>query len=108
MSQNHLKNQFLDKRKKEDMEFCWRELEMNDSVFEKCWRVGKIDESKPGFCRPLIVQMTDIDAVNEWTREKGLQLDSGYWVDKDLCMADRRANFLARQERRKRLKNQSQ
>ena len=96
-------------KKKEDREFCCRELEMNDSVFEKCWRAGKIDESKPGFCRPLIVQMTDIDAVNEWTRDgKGLQLDSGYWVNKDLCMADRRANFLARQERRKRLKNQSQ
>ena len=96
-------------KKKEDMEFCQRELEMNDSIFEKCWRAGKIDESKPGFCCPLIVQMTDIDAVNEWTRDgKGLQLDSGYWVNKDLCMADRRANFLARQERRKRLKNQSQ
>ena len=82
---------------------------MNDSVFEKCWHAGKIDESKPGFCRPLIAQMTDIDAVNEWTRDgKGLQLDSGYWVNKDLCMADRCANFLARQERWKRLKNQSQ
>ena len=82
---------------------------MNDSVFEKCWHAGKIDESKSGFCRPLIVQMTDIAAVNEWTRDgKGLQLDNGYWINKDLCMADRCANFLARQERRKRLKNQSQ
>ena len=108
MSQNHLKNQVLDKREKK----IWNSAKENlkwMSVFENCWRAGKIDESKPGFCRPLIVQMTDIDAVNEWTRDgKGLQLDSGYWVNKDLCMADRRANFLARQERRKRLKNQSQ
>ena len=89
-------------KKKEDIEFCQRELEMNDSVFEKCWCAGKIDESKPGFCHPLIVQMTDIDTVNEWTRDgKGLQLDSGYWVNKDLCMAmaNRHANFLACQER---------
>ena len=53
--------------------------------------------------------MTDTDAVNEWTRDgKGLQLDNGYWVNKDLCMANRYANFLAYQERWKRLKNQSQ
>ena len=94
-------------KKKEDMEFCQRELEMNDSVFEKCWHAGKIDESKPGFCHPLIVQMTD--AVNEWTRDgKGLQLDSRYWVNKDLCKANMCSNFLAHQERWKRLKNQSQ
>ena len=67
-------------KRKEDMEFCQRELEMDDSVFENCWQAGKIDESKP-----LIVQMIDIDAVNEWTRDgKGLQLDNGYWVNKDL------------------------
>ena len=96
-------------KKKEDMEFCWRELEMNDSVIEKYWHAGKIDESKPGFYHPLIVQMTDIDAVNEWTRDgKGFQLDSGYWVNKDLCMANRHAHFLAHQERQKKLKNQSQ
>ena len=96
-------------KRKEDMEFCQRELEMDNSVFENCWQAGKIDESKPGFCHPLIVQMTEIDAVNEWTRDgKGLQLDSGYWVNKDLYMANRRANFLAHQERWKRLKNQSQ
>ena len=40
-------------KKKEDMEFCRRELEMNDSVFEKCWRAGKIDESKPFILSPI-------------------------------------------------------
>ena len=40
--------------------------------------------------------------VNQWTRNgKGLQTESGHWINNDLCSADRRANFLTREERRK-------
>ena len=76
--------------------------------FEQCWRAGKIDEAKPDNCRPLVIKMTDKDTVKEWTRYgKGLLLESRHWVNKDLCAADRRANFLARQERRKRIKDKN-
>ena len=95
-----------EQKKKEDSDFCKNELGMESSDFESCWRAGKIDESKPDYCRPLVIQMIDAETVTEWTRDgKGLQTDSGHWINKDLCSADRRANFLARQERRKRLKD---
>ena len=35
-------------------------------------------------------------------RGKGYLTDSGYWVNRDLCEADRKANFLVRSEWRKR------
>ena len=90
-------------KKEKDTEFCCDVLGLSSEEFQVCWRAGKIDDSKPGYCRPLIIKMVDDNAVEEWTRDgKGLQLDSGYWVNKDLCSADRRAYFLARQERRKR------
>ena len=38
---------------------------------------------------------------------KGLQTESGHWINNDLCSADRRANFLACEEKRKRLKDRS-
>ena len=98
-----------EQKKKEDSEFCENVLEMPSEEFELCWRAGKIDESKPGYCRPLIIKMTSAEAVEEWTRDgKGLQTDGGHWVNKDLCSADRRANFLARQERKKRIASRNE
>ena len=95
-----------EQKRKEDMEFCKNVLKMESADFETCWRAGKIDESKPDYCRPLIIQMTDSERISDWTREgKGLETESGYWVNKDLCSADRRSNFLSRQERRKRMKS---
>ena len=95
-----------EEKKEEDTKFCNEVLDMSSEDFELCWRAGKIDESKPGYCRPLIIKMVDDKAVEEWTRDgKGLKLDSGHWVNKDMCSADRRAYFLARQERRKRIAN---
>ena len=95
-----------EQKRKEDMEFCKNVLKMERADFETCWRAGKIDESKPDYCRPLIIQMTDSERISDWTREgKGLETESGYWVNKDLCSADRRSNFLSRQERRKRMKS---
>ena len=95
-----------EQKKKEDNDFCKDVLEIPNEDFESSWRAGKIDETKPGYCRPLIIKMADAKVVEEWTRDgKGLQTNSGHWINKDLCSADRRANFLARQERKKRMAN---
>ena len=38
--------------------------------------------------------MIDDGAVGEWTRNgKGLKTYIGHWINKDLCAADRGANF---------------
>ena len=95
-------------KNKIDTDFCRQKLGMKSDDFDTCFRAGKVDPNKKDYCRPLIIQMADIAAVNEWTRDgKGLQTESGRWINNDLCAADRRSNFLAREERRKRLKNRS-
>ena len=69
---------------------------MDSENFDKCWRAGKVDASRKDYCWPLIIQMADNATVNEWTRNgKGLQTESGNWINSNLCSADRRANFLA-------------
>ena len=81
---------------------------MKSDDFDTCFRAGKLDPNEKDYCRPLIIQMADVAATNEWTRDgKGLKIESGHWINNDLCAADRRSNFLAREERRKRLKNRS-
>ena len=95
-------------KNKLDTDFCRVKLGMDSEDFDKCWRAGKVDSSRKDYCRPLIIQMADMATVNEWTRNgKGLQTESGHWINNGLCSADRRANFLAREERRKRLKDRS-
>ena len=98
-----------EQKKKEDTDFCINVLGMDNEDFQSCWRAGKVDESKPNYCRPLVVQMVDEGTVDEWTNNgKGFKTDSGYWINNDLCSADRRANFIARQERRKRMKSKNE
>ena len=94
-------------KNKIDTDFCRQKLGMKSDDFDTCFRAGKVDPNKKDYCRLLIMKMADI-AVNEWTRDgKGLQTESGHWINNDLCVPDRRSNFLAREERRKRLKNRS-
>ena len=98
-----------EQKKKEDTDFCINVLGMDNEDFQSCWRAGKVDESKPNYCQPLVVQMVDEGTVDEWTNNgKGFKTDSGYWINNDLCSADRRANFIARQERRKRIKSKNE
>ena len=67
---------------------------------------GKIDENKPGYRRLLTIQLTDIDEpICDGT---GLQVESSYWVNKDLCTTDKRSNFLVRNVRYKWLKSKTQ
>ncbi|KAL5260243.1 hypothetical protein ACHWQZ_G010385 [Mnemiopsis leidyi] len=102
------KESSTEEKKKEDMQFCSRVLEIPLTDIEVCWRAGKVDESKPEYCRPLIIKLKDEELVKEWTKDgKGHKTVSGYWINKDLCAADRKANFLSREERRKRVQKKN-
>ena len=97
-----------DQKNKLDTNFCRVKLGMDSEDFDKCWRAGKVDFSRKDYCQPLIIQMADMATVNEWMRNgKGLQTKREHWINNDLCSADRRANFLTHEERRKRLKDRS-
>lgn len=68
-----------------------------------------MDSSNPNFCRPLIIQMTDEKAVSYWTEQgrghkTDYKLECGdfIYINPDLCNADRKARFLARQEGKRR------
>ncbi|KAL5254761.1 hypothetical protein ACHWQZ_G014260 [Mnemiopsis leidyi] len=102
------KESSTEEKRKEDMQFCSRVLEIPLTDIEECWRAGKVDESKPEYCRPLIIKLKDEELVKEWTKDgKGHKTVSGYWINKDLCAADRKANFLSREERRKRVQKKN-
>ena len=95
-------------KKREDKEFCTNVLEIPLEDIEACWRAGKIDQSKPDYCRPLVIKMKNEQLANEWTKNgKGHKTANGHWINKDLCAADRKANFLSREERRKRIQKKS-
>ena len=93
-----------EQKKKEDKDFCSKVLGIPLKDVETCWRAGKIDNSKPDYLRPLVIKLKSEGLVEEWTKEgKGYKTESGFWINKDLCAADRKANFLAREQRRTRL-----
>ena len=95
-------------KKKEDKDFCKNVLEIPLEDIEACWRAGKIDQSNPDYCRPLVIKMKNERLANEWTKDgKGHKTANGHWINKDLCAADRKANFLSREERRKRTQKKS-
>ena len=96
-------------RNGDDYRFCVEELGIERKDIDSCFRAG-IKNSDPNYCRPLIVKMVDQAAADYWTNygrgwKTNHQLDSGKFVylNPDLCKADRNANFLAREERRKRM-----
>ena len=93
-----------DQKKAKDNDFCTTVLKIPSTDIEACWRAGKLDESKPDFSRPLVIKLKNETLVRDWTKDgKGHKTESGHWINKDLCAADRKANFLAREERRKRM-----
>lgn len=92
-------------RRDDDSNFCYEELGMNKDSVKRCYRTGKLDASKPGYCRPLVIELKTKGDVDYWTNDgKGFKTESGFWVNQDLCEADRKANFLMRQQRRERMK----
>ena len=102
------KESSTEEKKKEDEEFCSGVLEISLDNIEVCWRAGKIDQSKSDYCRPLVIKLKNEQLANDWTKDgKGLKTASGHWINKDLCAADRKANFLSREERRKRIQKRN-
>ena len=76
----------------------------NNFYIQTCWRAGKLDASKPDYCRPLVIKISDEENANDWTKNgRGNKTQSGFWINRDLCDADRKANFVARQEKRVRM-----
>ncbi|KAL5248049.1 hypothetical protein ACHWQZ_G017276 [Mnemiopsis leidyi] len=102
------KDSTTDQKKSEDMEFCRNVLKIPSKDLDTCWRAGKIDNSNPDYSRPLIVKLKTEGLVQEWTKDgKGYRTESGHWINKDLCAADRKSSFLAREERRKRMEKKN-
>ena len=68
----------------------------------------RLTSPSPDYCRPLVIKMKNEQLANEWTKDgKGHKTANGHWINKDLCAADRKANFLSREERRKRTQKKS-
>ena len=95
-------------RNEDDMEFCVEKLGIEKEDIDSCYRAGTKNPD-PLYCRPLIVKMVNVETANKWTNNgKGFktnfELDTGKfaYLNPDLCKADRTANFLAREEWRKR------
>ena len=102
------KDSSADQKKAKDKDFCTSVLKIPSTDIEACWRAGKIDESNPDYRRPLVIKFKDEELVKDWTKGgKGHKTESGHWINKDLCAADRKANFLAREERRKRMEKKT-
>ena len=94
----------------EDKKFVTDSIGINRDDIMAVFRAGsELDKdgkvrTKP---RPLIVELIDEEEVLHWTNEgKGYQTLSGYWINRDLCVADRVANFQARERRRTRMNHQ--
>ncbi|KAL5263730.1 hypothetical protein ACHWQZ_G008940 [Mnemiopsis leidyi] len=90
----HQHGNFL--KAKEDKNLCTSVLGIPAKDIKVCWRAGKADESNPNYRRPLVIRLKDEELVKEWTKD-----GRGHWINRDLCAADRKANFLSREERRK-------
>ena len=102
-------------RKSEDMDFLIQRCEFAVADIVSCFRAGKPgqkDQDGNVRVRPLVVRLVSRQRAQSYCNDgKGYSVevvdeDTGvkhvYWINADLCQADREARFLARQERRRR------
>ncbi|KAL5261830.1 hypothetical protein ACHWQZ_G007511 [Mnemiopsis leidyi] len=89
-------------RQEEDAKFCLETLKIEKKDFISCHRAGKPDPQKPDYFRPLIIKTADEESVNYYSNHGKGWKESSYWINLDLCRADREIRFLARKERKKR------
>ncbi|KAL5272067.1 hypothetical protein ACHWQZ_G000318 [Mnemiopsis leidyi] len=89
-------------RQEDDAKFCLETLKIEKRDFISCHRAGKPDSEKPDYCRPLIIKTADEESVNYYSNHGKGWKESSYWINMDLCRADREIRFLARKERKKR------
>ena len=92
-------------QREDDYKFIYEELGMEKDIVTRCYRAGKLDKSRPEYYRPLVIELKGKGDVDYWTNDgKGYRTEGGYWVNMDLCEADRKANFLIREQKRERMK----
>jgi len=89
-------------RQEDDSKFCRETLKIKKDDMISCHRSGKLDADKPDHRRPLIIQTRDEESVNFYADHGKGWKESTYWINLDLCKADRDIRFLARKERKKR------
>ena len=99
-----------------DMDFLTSVCGMSDNEIVTCFRAGKIPTSGDAQAvpRPLVVKMDSKETAMYWCDYgKGYRIscidDSDdekkkcFWINQDLCRADREAQFFLREERRRRV-----
>ena len=103
------------KAKQADMDFLVKTCEFDKRDIVDCFRAGKpFEREGKTLPRPLVVKLRSKEDVKHYSADgNGFRvldetvLEAGkakqYWINQDLCLADRKAQFFVRQERRKRL-----
>ena len=102
--------------KQADMKFLLKTCKFDKEDIVDCFRAGKsLEREGKTLPRPLVVKLKSKEDVKFYSANGNGQrvfdetnvLDDGkakqYWINQDLCLADRKAQFFVRQERRKRL-----
>ena len=84
-------------RMKYDMDFLDEYCGIDANEIQRCFRAGQRDPTGKKD-RALIVVLETEALAKELTNDgDGLQVESGYWINRDQCPADAHAGFLARQ-----------
>jgi hypothetical protein len=90
-------------REDADYAYCVETLGIDPECIVSCHRAGAKDPKQPEFCRPLIIKMAREKDVEYWTfsgrgYNTGCKNKDGgdVYINKDLCKADREANFRVR------------
>ena len=89
-------------RQGDDFKFCRETLRIHKDDMVSCHRAGKLDTSNKEHCRPLIIQMVNLASVEHYANYGKGWKEEKYWINLDLCKADRDARFLVRKEVKKR------
>ena len=93
-------------RQEDDMKFCHETLGIPKDVIDTCFRAGKKSDGieKNEFCRPLIIKMKKQEDQAFWSNNlvEGIHLSNNFYINPDLCKADRDALFLVRREAKRR------
>ena len=91
-------------RQDDDTTFCVTTLGIPKEDIESCHRAGKKKDDDSTFNRPLIIKMKNQKAHTTWSDNGRGYLVTGtkYYINPDLCKADRDANFRVRKERQRR------
>ena len=96
-----------------DVNFLTSVCGMRRDEINSCFRAGKIKSGEaPAAPRPLVVKLETKDSAMYWcdngrgyrvTDESDDEKKKHFWINQDLCRADREAQFFLREERRRRV-----